>query len=279
MNKKILFPLLFAVSFSSYAGLADLKNKLDSLVPGDPTKAETTKADKKVEASKSTKSATLEMPAELFGKYADNEKACVEYIKSEKTSNFWMGTVIDKSGLQDGTESSCQPLAITGSSGKYVIKQKCSSEDGSAISTSKYELQGNNLIIASSNRKLVKCDASSKSGVKSDSKVGSANIYLSGANSINIFKMDAKGLNFKLVVNALKGKTTCEQGVVDCIEIEGVAISTDGKSYIHKDNENDCTLAIFVDGSNVKIQAPSGSCGTGSGNRSVLAKIAGTYKK
>jgi len=279
MKKKILFPLLLAVSFSSYAGLADLKNKLDSLVPVEPAKTETTKTDKKVEASKPTKSVTIEMPAELFGKYADNDKACIEYIKSEKTSKFWMGTLIDKSGLQDGTESSCQPLAITGSSGKYVIKQKCSSEDGSATSTSKYELQGNNLIIASSNRKLVKCDASSKAEVKSDAKGGSGSTYLLGANSINISKMDAKSLSFKLVVNALKGKTACEQGVVDCLEIEGVATSADGKSYMHKDNETDCSLAILVDGGNTKIQAPGGSCGTGSSNRSVLAKIAGTYKK
>jgi hypothetical protein len=279
MKRKIFFPLLLAVSFSSYAGLADLKNKLDSLVPVEPAKTETTKTDKKVEAGKPTKSATIEMPAELFGKYAENDKACIEYIKSEKTSKFWMGTVIDKSGLQDGTESLCQPLAITGSSGKYVIKEKCSSEDGSAISTSKYELQGNNLIIATSNRKLVKCDASSKAEVKSDAKGGSGSTYLLGANSINISKIDAKSLTFKLVVNALKGKTTCEQGVVDCIEIEGIAISADGKNYMHKDNETECSLAILVDGGNVKIQAPGGSCGTGSGNRSVLAKIAGTYKK
>lgn len=92
-----------------------------------------------------------EMPSELQGNYAyPGEKGACQ------SKNYSL--VITKVGV-DANEYNCKIIGKPkGDSGRYTVPMKCSSEDGSSKSNTKFELIGNNL--KSDQVEYLRCEAS-----------------------------------------------------------------------------------------------------------------------
>ena len=72
------------------------------------------------------------------------------------------------------------------------------------------------------------------------------------------------------------GADACEEGVVDCLKLSGVAVPA-GPNYEVADPAADCTFRLRSEGVNVVLSDVEGICGTGTANRYQLAAIAGTF--
>jgi hypothetical protein len=82
-------------------------------------------------------------------------------------------------------------------------------------------------------------------------------------------------LKFELDIGVAKGKTSCEEGDVSCVSIEGVAALF--KTVYFQNEDSSCTLVMMPQGNSVEITQLSGGCGTGTGNVAQLAKGNGKY--
>lgn len=85
---------------------------------------------------------------------------------------------------------------------------------------------------------------------------------------------DESALEVTLTLGA-GGSATCEEGDVSCLSVTGVA-SRDGADYVVRAAE-ECSFHFSSSASGVVVSAPTGNCGSGTGNRHQLGAFAGTY--
>jgi len=71
------------------------------------------------------------------------------------------------------------------------------------------------------------------------------------------------------------GSAACEEGDVSCLSVSGVA-SRDGADYVVR-AAAECSFHLISSGSGLVVSAPTGNCGSGTGNRHQLSAFAGTY--
>ena len=89
----------------------------------------------------------VEYPEDIRGVWT-TEKSC-DPKKATMEASFLS---IRKSDSDDGYETTCRPLKVTGNNGTYTIKERCSNDGNfNKASTTKYKREGNTLNVKNSN--------------------------------------------------------------------------------------------------------------------------------